>query len=171
MSNEKDVIKYWTKASKQDFETAEILFKNKKYHHALFFCHLSIEKNLKAIIIKSTKTAPPLVHDLVRLAEKTGIELTENLKDEFAEISTFNIKARYDDYKLSFYKKADKQFTLKYITMTKEILKWLRKYVRVKRKLIKSTGTYIFLNKKELMCQRQSFLGHMQEGQQSLIVI
>ena len=25
---------------------------------------------LKAIIVKSTKTAPPLIHDLIRLAEK-----------------------------------------------------------------------------------------------------
>lgn len=136
MNTEQDIIKYWDEASKQDFETAEILYKNKKYHHALFFCHLTVEKILKAIIVKSTKTAPPLIHDLVRLAEKTGIKLTENLKDELAEISAFNIEARYDDYKLSFYKKADKRFTLKYITMTKGILKWLRQYLQVKIKLI-----------------------------------
>ena len=136
MNTEQDIIKYWDEASKQDFETAQILYSNKKYHHALFFCHLTVEKILKAIIVKSTKTAPPLIHDLVRLAEKTGIELTEKLKDELAEISVFNIKARYDDYKLSFYKKANKQFTSKYITMTKRILKCLRQYQRKKIKLI-----------------------------------
>lgn len=134
MNNEQEIIKYWANASKQDFETAEILYENKKYYHALFFCHLSIEKILKAIIVKSTKKAPPLVHDLIRLAEKTDIKLTEKLQDELAEISTFNIKARYDDYKLSFYKKADKKFALKYITITKEILTWLKKYLRIKTK-------------------------------------
>jgi len=35
-----DVVAYWLKSSKQDFESAEILYQNKKYHHALFFCHL-----------------------------------------------------------------------------------------------------------------------------------
>ena len=129
MEYEQKIIEYWSMASKQDFETAEILFKNKKYHHALFFCHLSIEKILKAIIVKTTQGAPPLLHDLVRLVERTSINLSAKQKNELAEISTFNIEARYDDYKLSFHKKANKRFTLKYITMTRRILKWLSKYL------------------------------------------
>jgi HEPN domain-containing protein len=127
MENEQKIIEYWSTASKQDFETAEILFENKKYYNALFFCHLSVEKYLKAIIVKKTHGAPPLVHDLVRLAEKAGIILSAKQKNELAEISTFNIKARYDDYKLSFYKKANKRFTSKYVTKTRKILKWLGK--------------------------------------------
>ena len=129
MKSEREVIKYWLTASKEDFDSAEILYRNKKYHHALFFCHLSIEKMLKAIIIKSTKTAPPLIHDLVRLAERAGLPLSELQKNELAEITTFNVEARYDDYKLSFRKKAKKQFSLKYLEKTKEILQWLSKHV------------------------------------------
>jgi len=125
----KKIIDYWSTVSKQDFETAEILFENKKYHHALFFCHLSIEKILKAIIVKTTREAPPFLHALVRLAERTGIKLSTRQKSELAEIGTFNIEARYDDYKLSFYKKADKRFTSKYINMTRKILKWLSKHL------------------------------------------
>jgi AbiV family abortive infection protein len=129
MKSKQEVIKYWLTGSKEDFDSAEILYKNKKYHHALFFCHLSIEKMLKAIIVKSTKTAPPLTHDLVRLAERAGVPLNELQKNKLAEITTFNIEARYDDYKLSFRKKAKKQFTLKYLDKTKEILQWLSKHV------------------------------------------
>lgn len=129
MKSEREVIKYWLMASKEDFESAEILFQNKKYHHALFFCHLSIEKMLKAIIVKSTKAAPPLIHDLVRLAEKAKLPLRDPQKDELAEITTFNIGARYDDYKLSFRKKAKKQFSLKYLKKTRDILQWLSKRV------------------------------------------
>ncbi len=44
MKSVQEVVKYWLTASKEDFDSAEILFQNKKYHHALFFCHLSIEK-------------------------------------------------------------------------------------------------------------------------------
>ncbi len=129
IKSESEVIKYWLKASREDFDTADILCKNKKYHHALFFCHLSIEKMLKAIIVKSTKTAPPLIHDLVRLAERAGLPLSELQKNELAEITTFNVEARYDDYKLSFRKKAKKQFSLKYLEKTREILQWLSKHV------------------------------------------
>jgi AbiV family abortive infection protein len=129
MKSEQEVVKYWRTASKEDFDSAEILFENKKYHHALFFCHLSIEKTLKAIIVKSTKTAPPLIHDLVRLAEKAKLPLNDSQMNELAEITTFNIEARYDDYKLSFRKKAKRRFSLKYLEKTKEILQWLSKYV------------------------------------------
>lgn len=129
MKSKREVIKYWLTGSKEDFDSAEILYKNKKYHHALFFCHLSIEKMLKAIIVKSTKIAPPLTHDLVRLAERAGVPLNELQKNELAEITTFSIEARYDDYKLSFRKKAKKQFSLKYLDKTKEMLQWLSKHV------------------------------------------
>ena len=129
MKTVQEVVKYWLTASKEDFDSAEILFQNKKYHHALFFCHLSIEKMLKAIIVKSTKTAPPLIHDLIRLAEKAKLPLSEAQMNELAEITTFNIDARYDDYKLSFRKKAKKQFSLKYLKKTREMLQWLTKNV------------------------------------------
>ena len=129
MKSVQEVVKYWLTASKEDFDSAEILFENRKYHHALFFCHLSIEKILKAIIVKSTKTAPPLIHDLIRLAEKAKLPLSEAQMNELAEITTFNIDARYDDYKLSFRKKAKKQFSLKYLKKTREMLQWLTKHV------------------------------------------
>ena len=129
MKSVQEVVKYWLTASKEDFDSADILFQNKKYHHALFFCHLSVEKMLKAIIVKSTKTAPPLIHDLIRLAEKAKLPLSEVHKNELVEITTFNIGARYDDYKLSFRKKAKKQFSFKYLKKTREMLQWLSTYV------------------------------------------
>jgi len=129
MKSERDVVKYWVTASAEDFDSAEILYQNKKCHHALFFCHLSIEKMLKAIVVKSTGAAPPLSHDLVRLAERAGLDLSEPKKNELAEITTFNIAARYDDYKLSFQEKATEEFSLKYLKKTGEILEWLSKHV------------------------------------------
>jgi len=129
MNTEKEVINYWLDASRQDFDSAKILFKNRKYHHSLFFCHLSIEKLLKATIVKNTKSAPPFMHDLVRLAERGKISITEEVRNELAEISAFNIEALYDDYKLSFYKKATRIFSEQYLKKTNKILKWLRKYI------------------------------------------
>jgi HEPN domain-containing protein len=143
--DEKSVIEYWAAASARDMETADVnaalsigiiekrradlLYKNKRYHYSLFFCHLSVEKILKAVIIKMTKKAPPLIHDLVRLAEKGKLSLGAARKNDLAELTTFNIEARYDDYKLSFYKRADKQFCDKYMKKTKRLLKWLNKIV------------------------------------------
>lgn len=124
---QQQIVKYWRVSAEKDFAAAKVLFKSGNYSHALFFCHLSIEKMLKAIIVKRTNSAPPFVHDLVRLAEKTGIVLTEKNIIDLSEISTFNIAARYDDYKLQFAKKATKMFSSKYIRRTEELLRWLLK--------------------------------------------
>lgn len=126
---EKDVIKYWLLLSQQDFEAAELLYRNGKYHHALFFCHLCAEKMLKAVVVKKTKQAPPLIHDLVRLAQKANFSLSQQRKNDLAELTAFNIEARYDDYKLSFYRKANKAFCAKYLNKTKRILRWLNKSI------------------------------------------
>ena len=126
---EQKVIQHWILMSQNDFDTAEVLYRNKKYHHALFFCHLSVEKMLKAIVVKRTKSAPPLIHDLIRLSEKAKLPLSSHRKNELIELTTFNIAARYDDYKLSFYQKARQTFCVKYLNKTRKLLEWLKKFL------------------------------------------
>ena len=55
-------IKYWKNNAITDINTAEILINNKKYLHGLFFCHLTIEKIIKAHVVKWTKEIPPKTH-------------------------------------------------------------------------------------------------------------
>ncbi|OGZ66519.1 MAG: hypothetical protein A3C50_00345 [Candidatus Staskawiczbacteria bacterium RIFCSPHIGHO2_02_FULL_43_16] len=121
------LIQYWEKSSKNDFAVAQYLFKSKKYSYALFFCHLSLEKLLKSFIVKHSKKSAPLEHNLVRLANKAGFTLSGEQKDLLSEITTFNIKARYDDYKTNFYKKATRVYAQSYITETKNLITWLKK--------------------------------------------
>ena len=126
------LIQYWEKSSENDFSVAQDLFKSKKYSYALFFCHLALEKLLKSFIVKHTKKSAPLEHNLVRLAKVAGFVLSDEQKDLLAEITTFNIKARYDDYKTNFYKKATRIYAQKYITETKNLISWLKEnYPRI----------------------------------------
>ena len=115
------LIQYWEKSSENDFSVAQDLFKSKKYSYALFFCHLALEKLLKSFIVKHTKKSAPLEHNLVRLAKVAGFVLSDEQKDLLAEITTFNIQARYDTYKTSLYKKASPAFTQEHLTKTKHI--------------------------------------------------
>ncbi|SRR5258708_1399737 len=117
-------VNFWVKSAADTLDTSDKLFEMKKYSHSLFFLHLTLEKILKALYIHTKKTSPLPIHDLVRLAEKCEIALNEEQKLQLAEISTFNIAARYDDYKLKFYKKA----TLEYSQNWREIGKTLYQY-------------------------------------------
>lgn len=94
-----DLIDYWLKTSDNDYNTMLNLFKSKDYHWSLFIGHLVIEKLLKAIYVKTIDNSPPRIHDLLRLAERVGLNIREDQKDALDLITTFNINARYPDYK------------------------------------------------------------------------
>lgn len=91
----------------------------------LFMGHLIIEKLLKAIYVKNIDSNPPRIHDLLRLAERVGLDTTEEQKDILDLITTFNINARYPDYKQIFYNKCDYGFTLRNLEKIKELRTWL----------------------------------------------
>jgi len=119
--NAADVAQFWLAGGKDALETAQTLMAAKKYHHALFFCHLAFEKLLKSKFVKNTNAVPPPLHNLLQLAEKAGLVLTQPQKENLREINRFNIEARYDDYKLKFYKKATPEFANRWFTITKEL--------------------------------------------------
>ncbi len=116
-----DLIKYWKDSALDSLDTAKTLFIPGKYHHCLFFLHLAIEKMLKAVFVKLKNETPSATHDLVRLAETAGLPTTETRKLELAEISSFNVSARYDDYKKQFYAKATKEYAGKWLETGKTI--------------------------------------------------
>ena len=123
----KEIIKYWVESSDSNVITMNNLFKSKDYDWSLFIGHLVIEKLLKAYYIKSVDENYPLIHDLLRLAEKGGLILTNEQKDLLDEVSGFNIRVRYDDYKREFHKKCTADFTKQYIDKIEDFRKWIKK--------------------------------------------
>lgn len=123
------LIDYWVKSSEEDLKTAESLFSSRRYHHCLFFCHLFIEKIIKALVVKSTHKPAPYGHKLTKLAHLTGIAFTDGQLDLLDDLTAFNIEARYNDYKFQFYKKATRKYTQDYFLKAKELYLWLRKKV------------------------------------------
>lgn len=87
--------------------------------------HLVIEKLIKGIYVNNIDDNPPRIHDLLRLAEKSKIETTEDQKNILDLITTFNISARYPDYTKGFYDKCDYEFTTNNIDSIKELRVWL----------------------------------------------
>lgn len=121
-------IQYWLDSSEKDFQVAQNLFKLKYYPQSLFFCHLGIEKSLKAIVIKVAKKYPPYTHDLRKLAKIAKINLKPEQEQILDIIFSFNIAGRYADLKFEFYKKYNKKgYAQKYLKITKDLLLWLKK--------------------------------------------
>ena len=71
------LTKYWIESSDEDFETMLVLFDTKRFNWSLFVGHLMIEKLLKAYYVKFKQNFPPFIHNLLRLAELSEIEMSE----------------------------------------------------------------------------------------------
>ena len=119
--------KYWINGSDDDFQAMIHLFEKGDNTWSLFIGHLVLEKLLKAYYVKSNRTPPPFIHDLVRLAEKGSLLLDDTQKDMLDTISTFNIRGRYDDYKREFHHKCSDAFTKEWIYNIKEFREWIKK--------------------------------------------
>ena len=120
------MILYWVSSSDRDYKVMLDLLEKGHYSWSLFIGHLVLEKLLKAVYSQKYTKNPPLIHDLFRLAERSKLELNEDQKDILDTVTTFNIQARYDDYKLEFHNKCTKDFTEKWIRSIKEFRIWLK---------------------------------------------
>lgn len=120
-------VEYWIELAEQDLPVAESLLKNGHYMWCLYIGHLILEKILKAKYVKDNESTPPKVHDLLKLAKATKLNLSKDIEEFLSKVTDFNIEARYTDYKTKFYKLCSKEFTESNFSKIKETYEWLKK--------------------------------------------
>jgi HEPN domain-containing protein len=129
MTQEEHIL-YWLEVSDDDWATAqEIAKKNSRKHFALFLGHLSIEKLLKALFVKLYNETPPYKHDLVLLSAKCNIILNDEQQVDLKIINSFNLEARYPDYKQSFYKKCTHEFVSQELKRINKNRLWIKNII------------------------------------------
>ncbi|HPJ37686.1 MAG TPA: HEPN domain-containing protein [Spirochaetota bacterium] len=117
-------IDYWHKGSLSDVDTAGILIEKSKYTEGMFFCHLAIEKILKAVYVKMQSEFAPKSHNLFMLSEKSGISLNDDMEYFFGILMKYQIQGRYPSPSTGGHSKMQ---ILKFLEKTKEAQKWLEK--------------------------------------------
>lgn len=120
------IVKHWVDTSDEDYKTMLTLFNTKSYSWALFLGHISIEKLLKAYYVKKFRKHAPFTHNLYRLAELNKIKLNDEHSDWLDKITSFNMNARYDDYKREFNALCTADFTYDWIEKIKIIRTWIK---------------------------------------------
>lgn len=118
--NTEERIYFWRTEAIRTLSVAEDLLKLKHYLEALFFGHLALEKLFKAEIIKITQKDPIYSHDLLILSKYAKIRLNKNDIDFLAKVNVYNIRTRYQDYKMSLYKRANKKFVIEELSNIKK---------------------------------------------------
>ena len=122
-------ITYWIEESDKDALVMRSLFENEHRTWALFIGHLALEKVLNAFYVKNVDIKVPHIHNLLKIARDAGLRLTDAQEDFLLEVTAYNIKGRYPDYKRSFYTKATMEFTLDRTEKIEEMRKWLKTHL------------------------------------------
>ena len=109
------------------------LFEGKKYSESLFFGHTVLEKILKGSVVKETNKEAPKTHDLIRLAEIAKLKLPNRTLEYLKIVNRFNMRTRYPDTKLQFYKSCDLEYTKNNIEKIKKLYKKLCQKLKQKK--------------------------------------
>ncbi len=125
--NVQKTIEYWISSAKYDLEVAESLFENKKYHYALFFGHLAIEKILKGLIVKKKLGHAPFSHSLTILSREAELDIDGQRLEKLAEFMEFYLEGRYPRDMESVFRKCTENYTREKLGEIKEMYQWLMK--------------------------------------------
>jgi len=123
MFNIQKQIDYWIHGAEDDMITAQLLIQERRTLHGLFFCHLVIEKAIKAHWVKKNNDVAPRSHNLINLSEEASLEFDSDSHIFLGILMKYQLQGRYPDYSPIL---PDQYRVEEYLTKTKEILQWLK---------------------------------------------
>ena len=123
MLNIQKQINYWITGAEDDIETAGLLIREKRTLHGLFFCHLVIEKAIKAHVVKQIEDIAPRTHNLIYLAEQTELDFDDSTQLFSGILMKYQLQGRYPDYNPVL---PNQLIVNEYFNRTKELLQWLK---------------------------------------------
>ena len=115
----------WMEQARYDLETARAMLASGRYLYVLFCCQQSVEKALKALIIRRSGELPPRIHNLPRLAQAAEIDMEAARMDFLAQLSAYYVQTRYPEELTSPDTSVTRGIAVEALQETEEIQKWL----------------------------------------------
>lgn len=120
-----DASQSWDEQSRYDLDTARAMLASNRYLYVLFCCQQAVEKALKSVIVRYTGKLPPRIHNLVQLAEETGIELKIEQRRFVGELSAYYIQSRYPEEIKVLGSSISHENAEEILKKTEEFIQWL----------------------------------------------
>lgn len=122
---DKEEFEKWFKQAEADFAKIQVLVNSNSFDGAMFYSQQSIEKALKALIIK-TKKQLPRIHDLLALSKMANC--SKEIIDKCKIINPYYIETRYPDFLGKIPAESfEKEEVKRVLKLTKEVLEWIKK--------------------------------------------
>lgn len=115
----------WVEQARYDLDTARAMMNSGRYLYVLFCCQQTVEKMIKAIIVKQSNEFPPRIHALVRLAEAASLEMSDERAQLLRELSNYYIQTRYPEEITALGSRISEQQARQIFEKTEELVQWL----------------------------------------------
>ena len=116
----------WLKQAKYDMDTADSMLKSRRYIYAVFMCHLSVEKALKALYLAKLRQVPPKTHNLILLLDRVNAVPEKSLRDFLSELNDASVVTRYPEDIAQVRKAFPAQKTRGILRRGREVLAWIK---------------------------------------------
>jgi HEPN domain-containing protein len=93
----KEIFEEWYFQSDYDLETAFDMFRSGRMVYCIFMCHLSLEKALKGLLLKTTGEFPIRTHSLIYFVEKMDLKLSGPYYELLFMLNKISVPTRYPD--------------------------------------------------------------------------
>ena len=122
-------VQSWIDGAEEALRIAEQQLESKRPLWAVFFCHLAVEKMLKAAVLSRTGEVAPKTHNLMYLLKLGQLSPSEEVLDFLGQLNTFNVPTRYPDELPGIEKMLDLEKTRDLLEKTTGALQWTKESI------------------------------------------
>ena len=116
----------WYFQSDYDLETAFDMFKSGRYVYSIFMCHLSLEKVLKGLLVKTKGEYPSKSNSLIYFVEKLELKMEDSYYEFLFTLNKISVPTRYPEDLRKLVAAYSKERTDNILNRTKEIQLWIK---------------------------------------------
>jgi len=116
----------WIRQAEDDLKSAGVLLAGGRYTHCVFFCHLAIEKSLKAVYSRKFGEEPPKTHNLSLLMNETEVKPPEDMRKLIDRLAAASVPTRYPEDLRRMAGKYNKTTTPEILKKSEEVRKWIK---------------------------------------------
>lgn len=116
----------WMRQADYDLDTAQFMLDGGRRFYSVFMAHLAVEKALKGIYHQKLKKMPPKTHNLVFLAEESGIVMDDDRRRFLTDLTTAQISTRYPQDMAQLQKEFSESIATEILKSSREVVKWAK---------------------------------------------
>ena len=121
----------WLAQVDYDLATAERMLHAGRYIYVVFMSHMALEKVLKALVTEETQKLPPRTHNLIDLAQRAQVVLSQEQQDFIGKINNASVVVRYPDDLSEMVAQYPEAIVRDYFENARGLIAWIRQDLRL----------------------------------------